>query len=53
MLLLTKIFRFESAHAIRGYSGPCKNIHGHSYKLLVTISSGGTSEDYLPAPGFC
>ena len=35
---ITKIFSFEAAHALTGYNGPCKNIHGHSYKLWVTIS---------------
>ncbi len=34
---LTKEFSFEMAHALLGYDGPCKNIHGHSYKLFVTI----------------
>lgn len=34
---LTKIFTFETAHALHGYDGKCKNIHGHSYKLYVTI----------------
>jgi 6-pyruvoyltetrahydropterin/6-carboxytetrahydropterin synthase len=34
---LTKIFTFETAHALYGYDGKCKNIHGHSYKLHVTI----------------
>lgn len=34
---LTKIFNFETAHALFGYEGKCKNIHGHSYKLYVTI----------------
>ena len=34
---VTKEFRFESAHALLGYDGPCKNIHGHSYELSVTI----------------
>ena len=35
---ITKIFSFEAAHALMDYNGPCKNIHGHSYKLWVTIS---------------
>ncbi|APD06825.1 6-pyruvoyltetrahydropterin synthase [Flavobacteriaceae bacterium UJ101] len=34
---LTKIFNFESGHALYGYDGKCKNLHGHSYKLYVTI----------------
>ncbi|HNX93436.1 MAG TPA: 6-carboxytetrahydropterin synthase [Syntrophomonas sp.] len=41
---VTKIFRFEMAHALWGYDGLCKNIHGHSYVLKVTIS-GTPSED--------
>jgi 6-pyruvoyltetrahydropterin/6-carboxytetrahydropterin synthase len=34
---LTKVFPFEMAHALYGYDGPCKNIHGHSYVLQVTL----------------
>ncbi len=34
---LTKIFTFETAHALFGYDGKCKNIHGHSYKFHVTV----------------
>ncbi|MFV0304906.1 MAG: 6-pyruvoyl trahydropterin synthase family protein [Moheibacter sp.] len=34
---VTKSFNFETAHALYGYDGKCKNIHGHSYKLFVTI----------------
>ena len=34
---LTRQFTFETAHALLNYDGPCKNIHGHSYKLQVTI----------------
>jgi 6-pyruvoyltetrahydropterin/6-carboxytetrahydropterin synthase len=35
---VTKIFRFEMAHALWGYDGLCKNIHGHSYVLKVTVA---------------
>ena len=52
MLTLTKIFHFEMAHAIHGYSGSCKNIHGHSYELHVTVSSATNEADFIPAPGF-
>jgi 6-pyruvoyltetrahydropterin/6-carboxytetrahydropterin synthase len=34
---VTKEFRFEMAHALWNYDGLCKNIHGHSYILYVTI----------------
>ncbi|WP_298296912.1 6-carboxytetrahydropterin synthase [Hydrotalea sp.] len=52
MLRLTKIFYFEMAHAIYGYPGACKNIHGHSYELQVTVSSVHNYKNYIPAPGF-
>ncbi len=34
---LTKIFTFEMAHALPGYVGECKNLHGHSYCLELTV----------------
>lgn len=34
---VTKSFNFETAHALYGYDGKCRNIHGHSYKLFVTV----------------
>lgn len=34
---ITKEFRFEMAHALPCHNGPCRNIHGHSYTLSVTI----------------
>lgn len=39
--LLTKEFRLEMAHALVGYDGPCSQIHGHSYRLEVTIEAAG------------
>ena len=35
---LTKLFGFETGHALYGYDGKCKNVHGHSYKLAVTVT---------------
>jgi len=37
VIRITKEFNFEMAHALWNYNGLCKNIHGHSYKLFVTI----------------
>jgi 6-pyruvoyltetrahydropterin/6-carboxytetrahydropterin synthase len=34
---VTKEFSFETGHALYGYDGKCKNVHGHSYKLAVTV----------------
>ncbi len=34
---VTKEFRFEMAHLLANYDGLCKNIHGHSYILYITV----------------
>lgn len=34
---ITKLFTFETGHALWGYDGKCRNVHGHSYKLSVTV----------------
>jgi len=44
MIRVTKEFKFEMAHALHGYDGLCKNIHGHSYRLWVTIKGNVKDE---------
>lgn len=34
---VTKELTFDCAHLLSGYDGACKNLHGHTYKLQVTI----------------
>ncbi|MDE5944482.1 MAG: 6-carboxytetrahydropterin synthase [Rikenella sp.] len=34
---LTREFGFEMAHALEGYDGLCRHVHGHSYRLFVTV----------------
>lgn len=34
---LTREFSFEAAHALFNYNGKCSHLHGHSYKLFVTV----------------
>jgi len=34
---ITKVFTFDSAHHLNDYNGKCRNIHGHTYKLEVTV----------------
>lgn len=51
MISLTKIFRFEAAHAIYGYPGPCSHIHGHSYELHVTVAARRENDHYIAPPG--
>jgi len=28
-----------AAHFLKGYSGPCKDLHGHTWKIEITIQS--------------
>lgn len=38
MISITKKIEFEAAHRLSSYDGPCREIHGHTYKLEVTVS---------------
>lgn len=51
MFYLTKIFHFEAAHALNGYDGKCRNIHGHSYELRVTVKGMPLNETGNPKNG--
>ncbi|MDO4640405.1 MAG: 6-carboxytetrahydropterin synthase QueD [Neisseria sp.] len=35
---ITKIFTFDSSHMLDGHDGKCQNLHGHTYRLEVTVS---------------
>ncbi len=48
---ITKEFKFEMAHALRGYDGPCKHIHGHSYELFVTVIGKPLNDSTAPNNG--
>lgn len=51
MIRLTKEFSFESAHALWGYDGKCREIHGHSYRLFVTIKGEPVTDPTSPKLG--
>lgn len=38
VIRVTKEFHFEMAHVLWNYDGPCRNVHGHSYRLFVTVT---------------
>ncbi|AEZ50475.1 QueD-like 6-pyruvoyl-tetrahydropterin synthase [Bacillus phage BCD7] len=38
-VLVSKEFTFDSAHHLHMYEGKCKNLHGHTYKVVFGISS--------------
>jgi len=37
VISVTKVFTFDSAHSLPNYPGQCRNIHGHTYRLEVTV----------------
>jgi len=51
LIRLTKEFNFEMAHYLTGYDGACSNIHGHSYKLFVTVIGEPIAEANHPKLG--
>jgi 6-pyruvoyltetrahydropterin/6-carboxytetrahydropterin synthase len=50
-LRITKVFNFEMAHALSGYDGPCRNVHGHSYVLTVTLKGKVSTQNNDPKLG--
>ncbi len=51
IIRLTKEFSFEAAHALEGYDGPCRELHGHSYRLFVTVKGQPSTGDGDPKCG--
>jgi len=51
ILRLTRVFRFDMAHVLRNYPGKCKNIHGHTYQLEVTVKGIPCNEETSPKKG--
>jgi 6-pyruvoyltetrahydropterin/6-carboxytetrahydropterin synthase len=48
---ISKEFNFDMAHALLGYDGLCKNIHGHSYTLVVTVAGVPIDDPDSPKDG--
>lgn len=51
IIRVTKEFNFEIAHALWNYNGNCKNLHGHSYRLFVTVSGTTIQDESNPKNG--
>lgn len=51
VIRLTKEYSFEMAHALDGYDGACSQIHGHSYRLFVTIKGRPIKDSSSPKCG--
>jgi 6-pyruvoyltetrahydropterin/6-carboxytetrahydropterin synthase len=37
-VLVSKEFTFDSAHHLHAYEGKCKNLHGHTYRVIFGLS---------------
>jgi 6-pyruvoyltetrahydropterin/6-carboxytetrahydropterin synthase len=51
LIRVTKEFPFEMSHVLWNYDGPCKNVHGHSYRLFVTIAGNPVENIENPKNG--
>lgn len=51
MIRLTKEFSFEMSHALEGYDGLCSQIHGHSYRMFVTVTGEPIADPADPKYG--
>ena len=36
-LEVSQEFMFSAAHRLPNYDGPCEDVHGHNYQLVVTV----------------
>lgn len=44
MFRISKDFNFSAAHAIRGHTGGCENLHGHNYRVRIHLAAGELDE---------
>ena len=48
MITVTKTVRFDAAHVLTNHGGLCKNLHGHTYRVDVSVTqSEGDASDMV------
>ena len=48
MITVTKTIRFDAAHVLTTHQGLCKNLHGHTYRVDVSVAQGsGDTRDMV------
>ncbi len=48
MITVTKTIRFDAAHILTNHQGLCKNLHGHTYRVDVSVTQGsGDTRDMV------
>ena len=50
MATVTKEVMFECAHMLSHYAGACQNLHGHSYKVQVSVKAPVRDPEHCQAP---
>ena len=44
MTTITKTVRFDAAHVLTNHQGLCKNLHGHTYRVDVSVAGDGSTD---------
>ena len=44
MLTVTKTVKFDAAHVLTNHAGLCKNLHGHTYRVDVSVAQAAPDE---------
>jgi 6-pyruvoyltetrahydropterin/6-carboxytetrahydropterin synthase len=47
MLTVSKECRFDAAHVLTNHAGQCKNLHGHTYRVVVEVAESGDGGDMV------
>jgi len=47
MLTVTKECRFDAAHVLTNHAGQCRNLHGHTYRLVIEVAERDTGSDMV------
>ena len=48
MITVTKTIKFDAAHILTNHQGLCKNLHGHTYRVDVSVTQGsGDTRDMV------
>ena len=44
MVTVTKTVKFDAAHVLTNHQGLCKNLHGHTYRVDVSVSQAADDD---------
>ena len=47
MLTVSKQCLFDAAHVLTNHAGQCKNLHGHTYRVIVEVAEGADGQDMV------